>query len=62
MLNESFSKTDVRQKFTIWNIHFLYKPYIEYMSKLIEVGNVGHLMSLMLNEKRAMKFLKTEEK
>lgn len=61
-LNESLSKTDVREKFTIWNIYFLYNPYIEYMSKVIEVGNLSHLISLILNKKEATTFLKTEEK
>lgn len=61
-LNESLSKTSVREKFTIWNIYFLYNPYIEYMLKVMEFGNLGDLITLLLNKKEAVMFLKTEEK
>lgn len=62
MMDESLSKIDIRKKFAKWNVCFLYNSYIEYMSKVMEIGNLGQLISLILNKKEAMTFLKAEEK
>lgn len=57
VVNEGLSKIGVEEKFTVWNTYVLYNPYIEYMSKLIEVGNMGHLISVILNKKEDSTFL-----